>query len=220
LGGRKIARDVIILAKPEARPGREIFYEVSDLLYSFAVFAVIGRCFRCYFTAASFEKPEFLPPSEILPLYFPGFISGISGRGHRRSKSARNDLRSEAAAKTRCIRGCACFETRPGCAGSLLSMTYVVDGLEKTSSSMSPYASLVCIGARVMPEIVADPPCRCKSAASQTGIQESQRLDPDPYLTHARGRFAKGSSAVLRACIFSVKTGSEVVRSGLKRVGG
>jgi hypothetical protein len=83
---------VTLLYWPNLKRGQAVryFYEVSDLLYSFAVFAVIplllAAVFRCYFTAASFEKPEFLPPSEILPLYFPGFISGISGRGHRRSK--------------------------------------------------------------------------------------------------------------------------------------
>jgi hypothetical protein len=57
-------------------------------------------------------------------------------------------------------------------------------------ASFSPRASF-------MPEIVADPPTRCNLAASGIGIQESQRLGPDPFLIKARdahGRFAKGSS--------------------------
>jgi hypothetical protein len=75
------------------------------LLSSFAVFAVIPllfRCysaviplllvavFRCYLVAAGFKKPEFLRPGEVPPLYFPGIISGISERGHRRSNLARD----------------------------------------------------------------------------------------------------------------------------------
>jgi hypothetical protein len=102
------------------------FYEVSDLLLSFAVFAVIPlllpAVFRCYFATVGFKKPEFLPLSEVLPLYFPGIISGISERDHPRSKSACDGLRSVAAARMRCIRGCACLETRPGSAGLRLSI--------------------------------------------------------------------------------------------------
>ena len=49
-----------------------------------------------------------------------------------------------------------------------------------------------------MPEIVADPPSpSCYHLFSGTGIKESQRLGPDPFLRRgreARGRFAKGSS--------------------------
>jgi hypothetical protein len=85
------------------------FYDVNDLLFSFAVFAVIplllAAVFRCYFAAAGFKKPEFLRPSEVLPLYFPVIISGISERGHWRSNSARYVLRSAADARIRCTRG-------------------------------------------------------------------------------------------------------------------
>jgi hypothetical protein len=49
-----------------------------------------------------------------------------------------------------------------------------------------------------MPEIVADPPDSSRSLLlSESGIQESQSLDPDPFSPRprdARGRFAKGSS--------------------------
>jgi len=49
-----------------------------------------------------------------------------------------------------------------------------------------------------MPEIVADPPApSCSLLLSETGIQESQSLGPDPFLPrarNARGRFANGSS--------------------------
>jgi len=49
-----------------------------------------------------------------------------------------------------------------------------------------------------MPEIVADPPApSCSLLLSETGIQESQSLGPDPFLPrarNARGRFASGSS--------------------------
>jgi len=49
-----------------------------------------------------------------------------------------------------------------------------------------------------MPEVVADPPSRsCYLLLSGAGIEESQRLGPDPLLSRprdARGRFAKGSS--------------------------
>ena len=49
-----------------------------------------------------------------------------------------------------------------------------------------------------MPEIVVDsPPLRCSLLLSDTGIQESQSLNPDrlgPRARDARGRFAKGSS--------------------------
>jgi hypothetical protein len=53
-----------------------------------------------------------------------------------------------------------------------------------------------------MPDIVADPrlPC-CSLLLSESGIQESQSLDPDPFSPRARdarGRFAKGSSGNLR----------------------
>ena len=49
-----------------------------------------------------------------------------------------------------------------------------------------------------MPEIMADPPLPpCSLLLSESGIQESQSLGPDPSLSRARdarGRFAKGSS--------------------------
>jgi Family of unknown function (DUF5681) len=49
-----------------------------------------------------------------------------------------------------------------------------------------------------MPEIVADSPePSCSVLLSESGIQESQSLGPDPFLScarGARGRFAKGSS--------------------------
>ena len=49
-----------------------------------------------------------------------------------------------------------------------------------------------------MPEIVADLPApSCSLLLSETGIQESQSLGPDPFLPrarNARGRFASGSS--------------------------
>jgi hypothetical protein len=61
------------------------FYDVNDLLFSFAVFAVIplllAAVFRCYLAAGGFKKPEFLRPGEDPPLYFPGIISGISECG-------------------------------------------------------------------------------------------------------------------------------------------
>jgi hypothetical protein len=50
------------------------------LLFSFAVFAVIARCFSLFFCTVGFKKSEFLRLSEVPPLYFPGFISGISER--------------------------------------------------------------------------------------------------------------------------------------------
>ena len=49
-----------------------------------------------------------------------------------------------------------------------------------------------------MPEILADPPSPgCYHLILGVGIQESQRLGPDPSLPYgrdARGRFAKGNS--------------------------
>jgi hypothetical protein len=49
-----------------------------------------------------------------------------------------------------------------------------------------------------MPEFIADPPApSCSLLLSEGGIQESQKLGPDPSLPRARdarGRFAKGSS--------------------------
>jgi hypothetical protein len=51
-----------------------------------------------------------------------------------------------------------------------------------------------------MPEIVTDspaPPSSCSLLLSESGIQESQSLGPDPFSSRARdarGRFAKGSS--------------------------
>jgi hypothetical protein len=49
-----------------------------------------------------------------------------------------------------------------------------------------------------MPEIVADPSSpSCYCLLPDPGLQESQRLDPDPFLPRAcdaRGHFAKGSS--------------------------
>ena len=49
-----------------------------------------------------------------------------------------------------------------------------------------------------MPEIIADPPVPpCYFPVSETGIQESQPLGPDPFSPRARdpgGRFAKGGS--------------------------
>jgi hypothetical protein len=64
---------------------------------------------------------------------------------------------------------------------------------------MNPYfQACLLLGALPMPEIVNGPNSpRCTSAASESGIQGSQGLGPDPSLTHARdgrGRFAKGSS--------------------------
>src|SRR5215472_8847587 len=56
----------------------------------------------------------------------------------------------------------------------------------------------VCAGALLMPEIVAEPPSSsCYHLFLGSGVQESQRLDPDllrPRARDARGRFAKGSS--------------------------
>ena len=56
----------------------------------------------------------------------------------------------------------------------------------------------VCRGAPSMPEISADPPApSCYRLFREPGIEESQPLDPDPFLPRARdagGRFAKGSS--------------------------
>jgi hypothetical protein len=51
-----------------------------------------------------------------------------------------------------------------------------------------------------MPEIVTDspaPPSSCSLLLSESGVQESQSLGPDPFSSRARdarGRFAKGSS--------------------------
>ena len=49
-----------------------------------------------------------------------------------------------------------------------------------------------------MPKIFAEGPApSCYGLFSEAGIEESQRLDPDPFLPRARderGRFAKGSS--------------------------
>ena len=54
------------------------FYDVSGLLFSFAVIPLLlATVFRCYFAAVGFKKPEFLRPSEVLPLYFPA-LSAIS----------------------------------------------------------------------------------------------------------------------------------------------
>jgi len=64
------------------RSTAKYYYQISDLLFSFAVFAVISlllpAVFRCSFATAGFKKPEFLRLSEVWQLYFPGFISGIS----------------------------------------------------------------------------------------------------------------------------------------------
>ena len=50
-----------------------------------------------------------------------------------------------------------------------------------------------------MPETVADPPNpSCSPLLSEAGLQESQRLGPDPFSPRARdarGRFAEGSSS-------------------------
>jgi hypothetical protein len=63
------------------------FYDFNDLLFSFAVILLLSvAVLRCYLAAAGFKTPEFLWPGEVPPLYFPR-ISGISERGHRRSKS-------------------------------------------------------------------------------------------------------------------------------------
>ena len=63
---------------------------------------------------------------------------------------------------------------------------------------MNPYAGLVCPGAPLMPEIAVGPPSpSCCRLLPGPGMQESQRLGPDPFLPRARdprGRFAKGSS--------------------------
>jgi hypothetical protein len=48
-----------------------------------------------------------------------------------------------------------------------------------------------------MPEIAADPPASCNRLYPGPRFQESQLLEPDPFLPRARdphGRFAKGSS--------------------------
>jgi len=49
-----------------------------------------------------------------------------------------------------------------------------------------------------MPETTADPPApSCSLPLSETGVQQSQTLDPDPFWPRARdarGRFGKGSS--------------------------
>ncbi len=49
-----------------------------------------------------------------------------------------------------------------------------------------------------MPQITVDPPAPpCCSAVFESGIQESQALGPDPFLSRARdarGRFAEGST--------------------------
>ena len=133
--GPEIHRDVTILAEPEERPGRETFLRSQQFTVFVCCFgcysAVIPLLFRCYLTAAGFKKPEFLRPSEALPLYFSGIISGISERGHPRSKSARDVWRFAAAAKKRCIRECACFETRAASTGSLLSISMLLIALRK-----------------------------------------------------------------------------------------
>jgi hypothetical protein len=50
-----------------------------------------------------------------------------------------------------------------------------------------------------MSEIVADPPDpSCYLLFSGPGIEQFQLVDPDPSLSRARGRFAKGSSGDLR----------------------
>jgi hypothetical protein len=75
------------------------FYEVSGLLFASLFSLLLAAVFRCYFATAGFKSPGFLRPSEIMPLYFPGIISGISERSHTRSKSPRDGSRSAAAAK-------------------------------------------------------------------------------------------------------------------------
>jgi hypothetical protein len=58
------------------------------LLFSFAVILLLSvAVLRCYLGAAGFKTLEFLWPGEVPPLYFPRIISGISERGHRRSRS-------------------------------------------------------------------------------------------------------------------------------------
>jgi hypothetical protein len=63
---------------------------------------------------------------------------------------------------------------------------------------MNPHVRLVCLGAPLMPEIVADPPISsCNRLYSRPRFEESQLLGPDPLSPRARdarGRFAKGSS--------------------------
>jgi hypothetical protein len=41
---------------------------------------LLPAVFRCSFETAGFRQPEFLRLSEVRPLYFPGFISGISAQ--------------------------------------------------------------------------------------------------------------------------------------------
>jgi hypothetical protein len=61
------------------------------------------------------------------------------------------------------------------------------------------YVGLTRRGAPSMPPIVADPPLRsCYRLFPAPGIQESQRLGPDPFLpsrTRARGRSKRAGQA-------------------------
>ena len=60
----------------------------------------------------------------------------VTGRAAIRTHSANSCVgRAARLGKNRWIGRCACFETRSGCAGALLSMRYVTDGIKKSASS-------------------------------------------------------------------------------------
>jgi hypothetical protein len=45
------------------------FYDLNDLLFSFAVILLLlAAVFRCYLAAGGFKKPEFLRTGEVPPL--------------------------------------------------------------------------------------------------------------------------------------------------------
>ena len=75
-----------------------------------------------------------------------------------------------------------------------------------------------------MPEIVADPlSLSCSHLFSETRFEESQRLDPDPFLPparDARGLFANGISGNPASLYFPVKAGPEALRFGRGRADG
>jgi hypothetical protein len=58
-----------------------------------SLFSLLFHCyFSLFFAPAGFKKPEFLRLNEVRPLYFPGFISGISERSAASKSVGRVEL--------------------------------------------------------------------------------------------------------------------------------
>ena len=62
--------------RPRCRSAARIF--TRSVICRFR--SLFSQLFRCFFGTAGSKKPEFMRLSEVRPLYFPDFISGISER--------------------------------------------------------------------------------------------------------------------------------------------